>query len=93
MLGTAALLFFGLLIGVSNPIAILMAQEAWPQGVGLAAALAIGIGALPSGIGAWTIGRLADQTSLGYAFSTVTWVPLISVVAIVAYRFVRVSAD
>ncbi|MDJ0756181.1 MAG: MFS transporter [Ardenticatenaceae bacterium] len=77
----------GAAIGASNPIAILMAQQAWPKGVGMASSLVIGIGWLPAGIGAWAMGQLADRTSLDQALTSLTWVPLIAVGAMLAYRF------
>ena len=83
-----ALFACGVALGISNPIGILMAQEAWPQGVGLASSLVIGIGYMPAGLGTWVIGRLADRTSLDFALGTLTWVPLIAVVTVIAYRMV-----
>lgn len=71
----------GLMVGASFPVTILMAQEAWPQGPGLASALAIGVGWLPAGIGAWLVGRLADATTLENAMSSLVYVPLVGVAA------------
>ena len=88
-----ALVLLGCSAGISNPIAILMAQAAWPQGVGIASSLAIGIGYVPAGIGAFTIGRLADSRGLDFALSTITFVPLIAVVALIAYRFAIPQKD
>ncbi|MEM7344843.1 MAG: MFS transporter, partial [Chloroflexota bacterium] len=44
MISPTALFVCGVLLGISNPISILMAQAAWPQGVGVASSMAIGIG-------------------------------------------------
>jgi len=71
----------GFALGISFPITIVMAQEAWPQGAGLASALVMGIGWLPYGIGSWTIGRIADLTTLTNALNTLIYIPLISLVA------------
>ena len=83
-----ALVGVGISAGTSNPLAVLMAQEAWPSGVGMASSLAIGIGYLPAGIGAWTVGQLADRYSLDFALSTLTFVPLIAIACAIGYRVV-----
>jgi FSR family fosmidomycin resistance protein-like MFS transporter len=57
----------GALLGASFPVVVVMAQETWPQGVGLASALVMGFGWLPGGIGAAFTGFVADQTSLSAA--------------------------
>ena len=72
----------GLMVGASFPVTILMAQEAWPRGPGLASALAIGVAWLPAGFGAWVVGSLADATSLGNALESLVYVPLIGVAAV-----------
>jgi FSR family fosmidomycin resistance protein-like MFS transporter len=61
------LILAGILIGASFPVSIVMAQDSWPRGVGLASALVIGLGWLPGGIGASVTGLVADQTSLSAA--------------------------
>lgn len=83
----AALMGMGVMIGASFPVAILMGQEAWPQATGLAASLVIGLGWLPAGMGAWTVGFLADQRSLTFALSTLVLVPLLG--ALAAFFFLR----
>lgn len=82
-----ALFMIGLMIGATFPVAILMAQEAWPSAVGLAASLVIGLGWLPAGIGSWVIGHIADQTTLTFALTTLTFVPLIGLAAAVLFRW------
>ena len=87
LLQTTFLFLIGLMIGNTFPVAILMAQEAWPSAVGLAASLVIGLGWLPAGLGSWVVGRIADQTSLTLALSTLTFVPLIGLGAAVVFRW------
>ena len=54
----------GLLVGATFPVAIVLAQETWPQGIGIASGLVIGLGWAPSGIGASITGLVADRFSL-----------------------------
>jgi len=79
------LISIGVLIGGTFPVAILMAQETWPHAVGLASALVMGLGWLPAGIGAWVSGLIADQTSLGFALTSLVFVPAVGVVAALAF--------
>jgi MFS transporter, FSR family, fosmidomycin resistance protein len=81
ILQTITLIGIGISIGASFPIGILMGQEAWPQAMGIAASLVIGLGWVPAGLGALVIGYIADQTNLTLALSTITLVPLIGVAA------------
>ncbi len=69
----------GLMIGASFPVAILMAQDAFPEGIGLASALVMGLGWLPAGLGSWVLGELADSVSLSYALHTLIYVPIIGI--------------
>lgn len=71
----------GVMIGATFPVTILMAQEAWPQAVGLASSLAIGLGWLPGGIGAWFVGILADRVSLTFGLTTLVAAPLVGLLA------------
>lgn len=83
----------GISVGISFPITLLLAQDAWPKAIGLASALIMGIGWVPYGVGAWVIGQVADANGLTFAMSTLTWVPVIGLIAIVAWqRFVQVDA-
>ena len=82
-----ALMGIGVMIGASFPVAILMAQEAWPQAMGLAASLVIGLGWMPAGLGAWTIGFIADQSTLTFALTTLVIVPLLG--SLSAFFFLR----
>lgn len=75
----------GLMIGASFPVTIVMAQEAWPAGVGLASSLVMGVGWAPGGLGAWVTGWLADQSSLGAGLQSLIMVPLLGVVGVLVY--------
>lgn len=86
LLLTAAI---GCLIGMTYPVAIIMAQEAWPRNIGLAGGLVMGLGWLPGGIGASAIGLLADGAGLQRALSTLVVPLLAGVAAIAAYAIVR----
>lgn len=84
-LQVASIALVGVMIGATFPVTLLMAQEAWPRAVGLASSLAIGFGWLPGGIGAWTVGALADNYSLSVALSTLIAVPVVGLVAAVIF--------
>lgn len=75
----------GVLVGATFPTVIVMAQEAWPRALGLASSLAIGVGWLPAGIGAWVVGLVADRTSLPVALNSLLWPPLVGVVAVIVF--------
>ena len=79
----------GCLIGMTYPVAIIMAQEAWPRNIGLAGGLVMGLGWLPGGVGASAIGLLADSAGLQRALSTLVAPLLVGVAAIGAYAVIR----
>ena len=79
------LMFIGVLIGGTFPVAILMAQETWPHAVGLASALVLGLGWLPAGIGSWVSGLIADETSLAFALTSLIFVPVVGVIAALVF--------
>jgi FSR family fosmidomycin resistance protein-like MFS transporter len=84
----AILALTGALIGSSFPVVIVMAQETWPRGVGLASALVMGLGWLPGGIGAAFTGFLADQSSLSKALAWLIVPPILGFACALAYAFV-----
>ena len=86
LLLTAAI---GCLIGMTYPVAIIMAQEAWPRNLGLAGGLVMGLGWLPGGVGASALGLLADSAGLQRALSTLVVALLVGVAAIAAYAIIR----
>ena len=79
----------GCLIGMTYPVAIIMAQEAWPRNIGLAGGLVMGLGWLPGGIGASALGLMADSGGLERALATLVVPLLAGVAAIGAYAVVR----
>jgi FSR family fosmidomycin resistance protein-like MFS transporter len=83
----------GVLIGASFPVAIAMAQETWPRGLGLASALVLGLGWLPGGIGAAFTGYLADQSSLGLGLQSLVLAPILGMISIVAYAILQRQAS
>ena len=77
----------GVTIGASFPVTILMAQEIWPQATGLAGSLVMGLGWLPAGIGSWVVGLIADGSSLTAGLTTLIYVPLVGVAAILLFKW------
>jgi FSR family fosmidomycin resistance protein-like MFS transporter len=78
----------GALIGASFPVSVVMAQETWPRGVGLASALVMGLGWLPGGIGASFTGFVADQTSLSRALGWLIVPPALGLACTLMYAVV-----
>lgn len=85
----AAVVLIGLMIGASFPVTIVLAQEAWPQSVGFASAMVMGLGWLPSGLGAWAVGSIADRSTLTAGLATLIFAPLVGLVALGVYGVVR----
>ena len=87
--GPAALLLLtaaiGCLIGATYPVAIVIAQEAWPRNIGLAGGMIMGLGWLPGGIGAAAVGMMADNVGLARALATQVIPLLVGVLAVGGY--------
>ena len=87
--GPAALLLLtaaiGCLIGATYPVAIVIAQEAWPRNIGLAGGMIMGLGWLPGGIGASAVGMMADNVGLARALATQVIPLLVGVLAVGGY--------
>ncbi len=79
----------GVLMGLTFPVTVVMAQEAWPRGLGLASALAMGLGWLPGGLGASFTGFVADQTSLATALHLLVVPPAIGLLCALVYAGYR----
>lgn len=75
----------GMLIGLTFPVAVIMAQETWPYGVGFASALVMGLGWAPGGLGASFTGYVADHSSLAAGLQLLIFPPLLGLVCIVVY--------
>jgi FSR family fosmidomycin resistance protein-like MFS transporter len=77
----------GVTIGASFPVTILMAHEIWPRATGLAGSLVMGLGWLPAGIGSWVVGLVADRSSLTNGLTTLIFVPLVGVAAVLLFHW------
>ncbi len=77
--------WMGLMIGLSFPVTIVMAQETWPRGVGVASSLVMGLGWAPGGLGAWVTGFIADRFSLAVGLQALIWAPLLGVGCVLLY--------
>jgi MFS transporter, FSR family, fosmidomycin resistance protein len=75
----------GIFIGISFPVSVVMAQELWPRGVGLASSLVMGLGWLPGGIGASVTGFIADRASLSTGLQSLIIMPIIGIICILIY--------
>ena len=85
----ALVALIGVLVGWSFPVTIVMAQESWPRGVGLASALALGLGWLPGGIGASVTGYIADQTSLITALQSLFLAIILGLIVVIAFAVLQ----
>jgi len=79
----------GVLLGATFPISIVMAQETWPSGMGVASGLVMGLGWLPAGIGASVTGAIADRVSLEAGLRTLPIPALIGAGLVVSYGIVQ----
>lgn len=83
-----AVILVGVMIGASFPVTIVLAQEAWPQSVGFASAMVMGLGWLPAGLGAWAVGQIADGSTLTVGLGSLLLVPLVGLAALAVYAVV-----
>jgi MFS transporter, FSR family, fosmidomycin resistance protein len=79
----------GALLGATFPVSIVMAQETWPSGVGIASGLAMGLGWLPAGIGASFTGFVADRLSLEVGLRALVVPAVVGVGLVLAYAISR----
>ena len=79
----------GVTVGASFPVGIVMAQEVWPRGAGIASALAIGVGWMLGGIGPSVTGILADRFSLAESLRALALPALVGVLAAIAFAAVQ----
>ena len=82
-----AIALVGVMVGASFPVTILMAQEIWPQATGLAGSLVMGLGWLPAGIGSWVVGLVADRWSLTTGLTTLMFVPMVGLTAVLLFKW------
>jgi len=88
----AAIALVGMMIGASFPVTIVLAQEAWPNNIGFASAVVMGLGWLPAGLGAWVVGRIADSAGLTVGLSSLLLVPVVGIAFMGVYAAVPRSA-
>lgn len=81
-----ALMVIGFALGANYPTVILLAHDAWPQRIGLASGLVMGLGWVPAGLGASFTGYLADQSSLTTAMTALVIPPLLAALCVLLYR-------
>lgn len=81
----------GMAQGATLPVPMLMVRRMIPTRGGLAAALVMGIGWVPSGIGAGVTGALADRIGLDGAMSTLPWPPLLGLALILLFALLARS--
>lgn len=75
----------GALIGLTFPVAVIMAQETWPYSVGFASALVMGLGWAPGGLGASFTGFIADRSSLATGLHLLVFPPILGLACILTY--------
>ena len=80
---------FGLAEGATLSVPMIVARGIIPTRSGLAAALVMGIGWIPAGIGAWVTGNLADAFGLRDALSFLAWAPMLGLLAIAGFALMQ----
>jgi FSR family fosmidomycin resistance protein-like MFS transporter len=85
----ATIALTGLAIGISYPVTIVLAQEAFPHRIAFASAMVMGLGWLPAGLGAWSVGQIADARGLTAGLATLLLVPLAGMAAVAAYWLIQ----
>ena len=83
---------FGLAEGATLSVPMIVARGIIPTRSGLAAALVMGIGWIPAGIGAWATGNLADAFGIQAALSFLAWVPMLGILAMASFALMRAKA-
>jgi FSR family fosmidomycin resistance protein-like MFS transporter len=78
-----SLVGLGICIGFSFPTSIVLAQKVWPQSVGLASALVIGLAWVPGGIGASVTGLIADSFSLLLGLKLLVFTQILAAISII----------
>ena len=84
---------FGFAMGVTLPVPVLLARRLIPTRTGLAAALVMGLGWVPSGIGAGAVGWAADRFGLQAALEPMFLYPLAGVGIIVLFAWLARTWD
>jgi FSR family fosmidomycin resistance protein-like MFS transporter len=82
-------IFIGVLLGMTFPTSIAMAQEVWPAGRGVASGLVLGLPWIAGGTGALVTGRLADRFSMAVALRSLAVPALLGTGFILVYWLLR----
>jgi FSR family fosmidomycin resistance protein-like MFS transporter len=75
----------GVLLGATFPVSIVLAQEAWPWGAGVASGLVMGLPWIGGGIGASITGWMADHFDLTLGLRSLILPALLSGASILLY--------
>jgi FSR family fosmidomycin resistance protein-like MFS transporter len=87
------LVVMGALLGATFPVSIVMAQEAWPRGPGVASGLVMGLPWVAGGIGASLTGLVADRFSLTAGLETLVLAAALSAAPVFFYAALRRNQD
>jgi FSR family fosmidomycin resistance protein-like MFS transporter len=93
VLQMAIVAVLGTLIGATFPVSIVMAQETWTRGVGIASGLVMGLGWVPGGLGASLTGYVADRFSLATGLRLLVLPAALGTACVLAYAVVRRTPD
>jgi FSR family fosmidomycin resistance protein-like MFS transporter len=85
----ALLGLIGLSLGATFPVSIVLAQETWPRGLGVAAGLVLGLPWVGGGIGASLTGLVADRSSLTAGLRSLPLPAALGAGCILAYAALR----
>jgi FSR family fosmidomycin resistance protein-like MFS transporter len=75
----------GILLGSTFPVSIVLAQEVWPHGAGVASGLVIGLPWIGGGVGASLTGMIADASSLTVGLQSLIVPAILAAGSVLAY--------
>lgn len=87
------LVVMGALLGATFPASIIMAQEAWPSGPGVASGLVMGLPWVAGGIGASLTGLVADRSNLTVALQTLVLAAALSAAGVIICAVLQRNRD
>lgn len=83
LIGTGVLAsIIGLILASAFPAIIVYAQELMPQKVGMVAGLFFGFAFGMGGVGAAVLGKLAEETSIGFVYQVCAFLPAIGLLTV-----------
>jgi FSR family fosmidomycin resistance protein-like MFS transporter len=83
------LALMGALLGATFPVSIVMAQEAWPRGPGVASGLVMGLPWVAGGIGASITGLVADRSNLTFALQILAVTAALSAASVIFFGLLQ----